>query len=95
MIYYITEARHIKDCRFHLQFNTGEEGELDLQEVVMNAPGEFGRTFRDNPQEVRNFYLDPWPTLAWKCGYDIAPEYLHELFTNQNVNQAAEKHGTY
>ncbi|MBD3243359.1 MAG: DUF2442 domain-containing protein, partial [Chitinivibrionales bacterium] len=31
-----------------------------------------------DPAEFAKFHLDSWPTLAWDCGFDIAPESLYE-----------------
>jgi hypothetical protein len=95
MIYYLTDAKHVKDYRFWVRFNTGEEGELDLQETLTSAPGNLAQVFQDTPETVKDFYLDPWPTLAWKCGFDISPEHLHELFATQNLQQVAEDENDY
>ena len=29
------------------------------------------------------FYLDAWPTLAWACGFDVAPESLYFMATGK------------
>jgi len=29
-----------------------------------------------------------WPTLAWDCGFDLAPEYLYELATGKRPSWA-------
>ena len=34
-----------------------------------------------DPGKFADFYLDEWPTLAWRCGFDLSPEYLYELLT--------------
>jgi len=37
-------------------------------------------------QKFKNFYLDEWPTIAWKCGFDISPETLFEKVTGKQFN---------
>ena len=95
MLPYLTDAKHIAESRFWLRFNTGEEGELDLAVLLRDAPGKLGEAFRTDPDNIKDFYLDPWPTLAWKCGYDIAPERLYEMFANQTCEKVAESHESY
>jgi len=95
MLPYLTDAKHIDGCCFWLRFNTGEEGVLDLADCLRKAPGDFGSVFRDDPEAVQDFYLDPWPTLAWRNGYDIAPERLYELFEAQTHKKVAESRTTY
>jgi hypothetical protein len=36
--------------------------------------------------EFKKFYLDEWPTLAWTCGFDVAPESLYERATGKTSN---------
>ena len=95
MVYYLKHAEHISGFRFWLQFNTGEEGIVDLEDILTNAPGKLGKQFKDNPECVKQYYLDPWPTLAWKCGFDISPEFLYEIFTEQNIKNVAEPQERY
>ncbi len=95
MIYYLTDAKHLGGSRFRVRFNTGDEGDVDLREVLANAPRELARQFDTDPKAVSDFYLDAWPTLAWKCGYDIAPERLYELFADQNLKRVAETRSDY
>ena len=34
------------------------------------------------------FYLDSYPALAWKCGFDIAPESLYFMLTGKTAMEA-------
>jgi len=72
---YLTDASYIKDFRVLLTFNTGESGDVDLKEVVFR--NEAAVSLRD-PAVFSEFYLDSWPTLAWTCGFDVAPEALYK-----------------
>lgn len=77
---YISEARYIRDFKVFLRFNTGESGEVDLKETVFKY--EVATPLHD-PKVFSEFYLDSWPTLAWKCGFDIAPESLYFMVTGK------------
>ncbi len=77
---YLLEASHIKDFKIYLRFNTGETGEVDLKDIVYRF--EVATPLRD-PGVFSEFYLDSWPTLAWKCGFDIAPESLYFMVTGR------------
>lgn len=78
----ITNAQYEDDYRIKITFNTGEEGVADLSDFIerykIAAP-------LKNLDEFKNFYLDDWPTLAWNCGFDIAPETLYERATGNKV----------
>lgn len=76
----VLEARYINDYRIWLKFNTGETGEVDLQDVVRQYA--IASPLRD-PVVFSRFYLDSWPTLAWECGFDIAPESLYFMVTGK------------
>jgi len=41
--------------------------------------------FLADKQVFRQFYLDDWPTLAWKCGFEFSPESLYERATGNRV----------
>lgn len=90
MIHFLKKAEYLGEFRFFLCFNTGEETEVDLKKSLTNAPGKYGEIFRNDPDAVKDFYLDPWPTIAWKCGYDISPENLYELAVEKQQLQACE-----
>ncbi len=74
----IQEATYQEDYKIWVKFNTGESGVVDLFELIQKykvaAP-----LFDTN--EFKRFYLDEWPTLAWPCGFDLAPESLYERAT--------------
>ena len=72
---YLTEARYIKDFKVFLKFNDGKSNEVDLKDIVYKY--DIANPLRDL-KTFSKFYLDSWPTLAWKCGFDIAPETLYE-----------------
>jgi hypothetical protein len=95
MVTYLTDAKHKGGFQFWVQFNTGEEGEIDLEKILKNAPGDMGEYFKKHPEAVQDFYLDPWPTLSWKCGFDIAPERLYEVLICKSATQVAEEKSDY
>ena len=72
---YLKEAKYLEGFRIYLRFNDGLAAEIDLENEI--------RKYRVaepllNREEFSQFYLDSWPTLAWKCGFDLAPESLYE-----------------
>ena len=80
MIISVAEARYVDGHRVWLRFNTQESGIADLADMV--AASEQARPLRD-PAVFAAFHLDAWPTLAWDCGFDVAPERLYELVTGK------------
>jgi len=72
---YLEEAKYLGGFRVFLRFNTGREGEVDLEDLVRKHA--VAEPLRD-PEAFSRFYLDSWPTLAWDCGFDVAPETLYE-----------------
>jgi len=72
---YLIEARYIKDFKVFLKFNTGKSGEADLKDIIFKY--DIASPLRES-KNFSEFFLDSWPTLAWKCGFDIAPEKLYE-----------------
>lgn len=82
---YISEAKYIEGFKIFLKFNTGESGVIDLKDIVHKY--EIAKPLRD-PALFSNFYLDSWPTLAWECGFDIAPESLYTKLTGKKTSTA-------
>jgi len=82
MIVSIQEAHYIADYRIWLRFNTGETGEVDLKDIVFQYVAT--KPIQDIDQ-FKQFYLDTWPTLAWKCGFDVSPETLYEQATGKQI----------
>ena len=77
---YLVEAKHTEDYKVFIKFNTGESGEVDLQETISKY--EIASPLQDK-EVFANFHLDSWPTLAWECGFDISPESLYFLVTGK------------
>jgi hypothetical protein len=75
---YLTEAKYITDYRVFLRFNTGECGEVDLKDLIFKY--KVAEPLQD-PEQFAQFFLDSWPTLAWNCGFDVAPESLYYRLT--------------
>ena len=83
---YLLSADYVEGFEVFLKFNTGESGRVDLKDIVFR--NEAAAALRD-PKVFSEFYLDSWPTLAWKCGFDIAPETLYEKLMGRS-NYAAQ-----
>ncbi|MEO5349686.1 MAG: DUF2442 domain-containing protein [Magnetococcus sp. YQC-3] len=76
----VQAVEYLDDYRLHLTFNSGEKGVADLAELLHSTPG--AAPLRDR-EEFRRVFLDEWPTLAWPCGFDLAPEYAYWLVTGK------------
>ncbi|MEW6676735.1 MAG: DUF2442 domain-containing protein [Pseudomonadota bacterium] len=77
---HLLEAKHVESHKIWLKFNDDQEGVIDLADI----PTKFlaARPLAD-VETFASFYLDEWPTLAWNCGFDLAPEFLYERLTGQ------------
>ncbi|MBF0109082.1 MAG: DUF2442 domain-containing protein [Magnetococcales bacterium] len=76
----VQSVEYLDDDRLRLTFNSGESGVADRAELVRSTPG--AAPLR-NQEEFRRVFLDEWPTLAWPCGFDLAPEYVDWLVTGK------------
>jgi hypothetical protein len=85
----VKRAQHVKDHLILIEFSDGVSGIVDLSEVVNRYDA--AAEIRD-PGKFADFYLDEWPTLAWKCGFDLSPEYLYELLTGSVPTWAHQSH---
>lgn len=79
---YLIEAKYVDNYRIFLKFNTGESGVVDLEDLIMKY--KVAAPLQDR-QKFSEFFLDSWPTLAWECGFDIAPESLYYRLTKNVV----------
>ncbi|MBF0110335.1 MAG: DUF2442 domain-containing protein [Magnetococcales bacterium] len=80
MLVTVQSVEYLDDHRLRLTFNSGESGVADLAELVHSTPS---ATPLRNQEEFRRVFLDEWPTLAWPCGFDLAPEYAYWLVTGK------------
>ena len=71
----VLEATYQEGYKVWLKFNTGESGVVDLKDLLHKYKA--AEPLLDK-NEFKKFYLDEWPTLAWPCGFDLAPESLYE-----------------
>ncbi len=74
----VTKAEYLGEYRVSLSFHDGVTGEVDLRDLIFSQP--MAEPLRD-PIAFAQFFLDGWPTLAWECGFDVAPESLYERAT--------------
>ena len=79
----VKAAEYLEAYRLNLIFDSGESGEVDLQDLIFKY---------DSASPLRNidyfkaFKLDDWPTLVWDCGFDVSPETLYERATGKRVD---------
>ena len=83
MIVTITAADYLDGYRLHLHFNTGESGEVDLQDIIIKYNA--ASPLRDIAR-FKAFKLDEWSTVVWDCGFDVSPETLYERATGKRVD---------
>lgn len=92
----VREAIYQDEYRVWLRFNSGESGVVDLKDLLLKHKAAAPLIDKN---EFRKFYLDEWPTLAWPCGFDVAPESLYERVTgkrpdwqkSETVHEACEE----
>lgn len=82
MIVSVKTATYLDNYRLNLVFNTGESGDVDLEDLVFKY--DIATPLRDK-EYFKSFDLDSWSTVVWDCGYDIAPETLYERATGKRL----------
>jgi hypothetical protein len=83
MLVFVKIAHYVEDYKISVTFNTGETAIVDFSALIQSDPLALPLT---DLAQFKDFYLDPWPTLAWQCGYDIAPETLYFMATAKLPN---------
>jgi hypothetical protein len=78
MLINVVDAKYISGYKIWVQFDTGEEGEVDLADILW---GEVFEPLKDK-KKFRRFKVDPEAgTVVWENGADIAPESLYRRAT--------------
>lgn len=75
----VSEAKYVKEYLIEFTFNDGFKGMVDLKESFR---GPVFEPLKDL-ENFKKFHLNRW-TIEWKCGADLAPEYLYDLALEQN-----------
>jgi Protein of unknown function (DUF2442) len=83
MMLSVINANYLSDYRLLLTFNTGEAGEVDLQDLILKYKA--ATPLRD-VEHFKAFKFDEWATLTWDCGFDVAPELLYERATGKQID---------
>ena len=74
---WVTHANYAGAYRLNLTFSDGTEGEVDLQETIVNDPRPIFRELRD-VDLFKKFRVD-MDTVVWENGLDLAPEFLYDI----------------
>lgn len=77
----IKSAQYLYDYNIAIVFNTNEVYQVDFKDFIFNTDWAIAL---QNINQFKQFYLDEWPTLAWQCGIDIAPETIYKLATGKS-----------
>ena len=80
---FIKNAKYLKDYLISIEFSSGEKGIADFKDIIQKYPA--AAPLRD-PAKFQAFYLDEWPTLAWNCDFDLSPNMIFELWTENHLS---------
>lgn len=72
----ITSAKYLYDNFIHINFNNGEEFDIDLTPMIEGDNIGVFKPLKDK-QIFKSFKVDY--TLCWKDDIDVAPEYFYFL----------------
>lgn len=74
MLVHVVDAKYISGYKIWMKFDTGDEGEVDLADILW---GEVFEPLKDR-EKFRRFKVDPEAgTIVWENGADLAPESLY------------------
>ncbi len=77
---HVLEARHVRNYTLHLEFEDGQQGEVDLSGYLRRGP--IFEPLADM-DFFRRFTIEGG-TVTWPNGADIAPERLYEMVARAN-----------
>ena len=70
----VVEVRHAGGYNLWLRFSDGAEGTLNLEAELR---GPVFEPLRDVSEFAKVSVYKPFGAVAWECGADLAPEFLH------------------
>ncbi len=79
----IVAVKPLEGCRLHLRFEDGQEGIVDITEIV-----EFSGVFAPlkDPEFFARVSLNPeWGTVYWPNGADLDPDILYSKVTGEEL----------
>jgi hypothetical protein len=88
----LLDACYLGGYKIRITFNTGESGVVDLESLIRRVPAAAPLI---DTAKFAEFRLDEWPTLVWPNGFDLAPETLYELVTNNKPAWSGPQAHTY
>lgn len=77
----VTQAKYVDNYKIDLSFNDGFSAVVDLKEQIFSEHREIFKKLQ-NIDFFKKFTKNRW-TIEWKNGVDLAPEFLHNLATEQ------------
>jgi hypothetical protein len=83
MIVSVKSAKYLDAYRLNLVFDTGESGDVDLQDLVFKYTAALPLRDINN---FKAFKLDEWASVVWDCGFDVSPETLYERATGKRID---------
>jgi len=83
VIVHVKTANYLENYKLYLTFNTGESGEVDLEDII------FKYSAAAPLRNIEDFKLDEWSTIVWNCGFDVSPETLYERATQKRIEWLA------
>ena len=76
----VVSAEHVRGYRIRIEFSSGEQGEVDLEDALWGPVFERVR----EPEVFKRFQVSPvLHTVAWENDADLAPEFLREKMVEQ------------
>ena len=86
MFLHVTGVTYLEDYKLRLEFNDGTVKDVDLKDEL------YGQVFEPLKDRVlfKQVYVNPdTNTIEWPNGADLAPEFLHEIGQDVEMQAAA------
>ena len=80
----VKDASYYQDYKINIEFNHGEYGVIDLENVLW---GPVFEPLKDIELFKKMKVSDLFHTIVWDSGADIAPEFLYDRLKKRSFNR--------